>query len=103
MDTSRRQFLTRAALGSLALAAAARASAAEPAPATCVDPASLPLSQKNRRRSLGYVDNSADANRRCGVCAFYVAGQGGCGTCQILSGGPVSASGVCTSFARKPG
>ncbi|MET0588651.1 MAG: high-potential iron-sulfur protein [Novosphingobium sp.] len=79
--------------------AAGRSIAAEPA--ACYDPAALPLSQKNRRRSLGYIDASADPKKHCGVCAFFAAGQGSCGTCQLLTGGPVNSGGVCNSFAPK--
>ena len=68
--------------------------------ATCYDPAALPLSQKNRRRSLGYVEPSADPARRCAGCAFFTAGAVGCGTCGLLSG-PVNAGAVCSSFAPR--
>lgn len=110
---SRRALITDAARASLGIAAApviagviagvvtpGVASAAE---AACYDPASLTLSQRTRRRALGYVDASADPARRCGLCAFFAAGAAGCGTCQILSGGPVSASGLCSSYAAKSG
>jgi hypothetical protein len=100
MSGSRRHFLALAAGAPLALLAAGRVRAAD-APA-CYDPAGLPFSQKNRRRSLGYVEVSADADKRCGACAFFTAtAQGGCGTCELLGGGPVRADAVCTSFAAK--
>ena len=71
---------------------------------TCpADPASLPATQRNRRRSIGYVEPSADAARRCGLCSFYTAGDAGCGSCQLLGGGMVSPGGVCGSFAPKAG
>ena len=93
--TGRRGLLAMAALAPFALLSAARAAAA------CYDPAALPLSQKSRRRSLGYTDVSADPAKRCGLCAYFTAGDGGCGTCQLLSGGPVSAASGCTSFAAR--
>jgi hypothetical protein len=86
-----------APLGLLGLAGARAA-----APAACYDPATLSLSQRNRRRSLGYVDVSPDAKKTCAGCAFYTAGgEAGCGACQLLSGGPVRGGAVCTSFAAK--
>lgn len=99
MNPSRRQFVIIASMAPLALAAG-RAFAQ---PAACYDPAALPLSQKNRRRSLGYVDASADPKKHCSICAFFTAGQATCGTCQLLTGGPVNAGGVCNSFAPKAG
>ncbi len=97
MMHDRRQFIARAALALVAggLASAAGAQAGSPA---CPDPASLPFSQKNRRRGIGYAEPSTDPARRCELCAFYTAGQGGCGTCQLLAG-PVSGGAVCLSFA----
>jgi hypothetical protein len=98
MNPTRRNFVILAGMAPLALAAG-RALAAEAA--ACYDPASLPLSQKNRRRSLGYVDASLDPKRHCSACAFFTAGQGTCGYCQLLTGGPVNAGAVCNSFAPK--
>lgn len=103
MPLDRRTFVARMGLVLAAGGAAAPALAAgAPAgPAACADPAALPLSQRSRRRSLGYVEPAPDAARRCGGCAFFTAGEGGCGSCQMLTGGPVSASGTCNSFAPK--
>ncbi|MDE2405729.1 MAG: high-potential iron-sulfur protein [Sphingomonadales bacterium] len=101
MKTNRRHFVGLVALSPLAVVAA-RGMAAEP-PAACADPASLPLSQKSRRRSVEYVDLSTDPARHCGLCNFFTAAAPGCGTCTILGGGTVSAAGVCTSFAPRSG
>lgn len=100
MDTTRRQFLVLAGLAPVVLVATPGAKAAAPA---CFDFTALSLSQKSRRRSLGYVEPSTDAKRHCGACSFFAgsATQAGCGTCLVLSGGPVSATGVCNSFAAK--
>ena len=87
----------------MAFAMISSAALAQSAPAACYDPAALPLSQKTRRRSLGYTDASPDAAKRCGRCAFFIAGQGDCGGCQLLGAAPVSAAGVCNSFAPKAG
>jgi len=102
MQHDRRTFLSLAGLVPLALLAGNPARAAE-AGACPADPASLPATQKNRRRSIGYVEPSADPARRCGLCSFFTAGEGGCGACQLLGGGTVSPAGVCGSFAAKAG
>lgn len=98
MSNTRRSFLTLAGIAPLAVLAASRAGA-DPAP--CYDPATLPLSQKNRRRGLGYVEQSADPKKHCAMCAFYTASKDGCGACQMLSGAAVNAGGLCSSFALK--
>jgi hypothetical protein len=99
MTASRRNFLGLAAAAPLAILAAKAANAA--APAACYDPAALPLSQRNRRRSLGYIEMSSDAKKRCGACAFFTAAaNASCGSCQLL-GSTVNAGAVCTSFAAK--
>ncbi len=100
METARRHFLVLAGLSPLAMLSARSASAQA---AACYDPEALPLSQKNRRRSIGYTDPSTDPKKHCGACTFFTAGEGGCGTCAILTGGPVSAPAVCNSFAPKAG
>jgi hypothetical protein len=100
MNETRRRFIALAGMAPVALLGA-RAAFGQARPA-CVDPNSLPLAQKNMRRSVGYVDPGPDAAKRCGGCAFFMAKQGSCGTCQILSGGPVAQTGYCTSFAPKP-
>jgi hypothetical protein len=100
MTHSRRRFL---ALAPLALVGA-HAALADPAPGssnTCADPAALPLMQRNRRRSLGYAEPSPDPARHCSLCSFFTASGPACGTCAMLSGGPVSAGGLCSSFAAK--
>ena len=102
MQTNRRTFLTLAGAAPLVLLASG-SRAAEIAPATCHDPAALPFSQKSRRRSLGYVEVSTEPGKACGGCAFFTATQPGCGTCQLLTGGPVNAGAVCTSFAARAG
>lgn len=103
--TDRRTFLTRVALAGIGLAAAATAGSgvARAAGAPCFDPAALSLSQRNRRRALGYVDASTEAGKHCGGCAFFTGDAKACGTCQILSGGPVSGAGLCSSFAPRAG
>ena len=105
MTDTRRAFLGR----SLRMAAAVTGTAALASPvlaraAACVDLDALPLSQKNRRRSVGYVDPAPEPSQNCGKCAFFTADaaadRAGCGTCAILNA-PVGSSAVCTSFAPK--
>jgi hypothetical protein len=98
MDCHRRRFLALAAVGMpFAALAIGRAGAETPA---CYDPAALPLSQKNQRRSLGYVDASTDPAKHCSACAFFMASSAGCGKCQLLNAA-VNAGGVCSSFAPR--
>jgi hypothetical protein len=97
MTVSRRHFLGLAAV-SAPLAALGTSSAWA---ATCYDPASLPLSQKNRRRSLGYLEIATDPARRCQGCAFFTAAEEGCGKCQMLNA-TVNAGASCSSFAPRP-
>ncbi|WP_395395547.1 high-potential iron-sulfur protein [Novosphingobium sp. BL-8A] len=103
MTGTRRHFLRQATGITVAASAglfAARLGAQSNGPA-CYDPAALPFTQKSRRRALGYVDASPDATRHCSLCAFFTAAAAGCGTCQMLTGGPVNAGALCNSFAPK--
>ena len=97
MTVSRRNMLGLIALAPLGIASARAQSAS-----ACFDPASLPAGQKGIRTALGFKDVSADPAKHCGACAFFAAAKpAGCGTCALLSGGPVSAASVCNSFALK--
>lgn len=99
MDRTRRQFLAVAGLAPIVAITAGIARAAVP---VCYDPAAINLSQRNRRRAISFVEQSSDPARQCGLCAFFHAQNGGCGTCDMLGGGQVTARGVCTAFAKKP-
>lgn len=99
MGNSRRNFLAIASLAPVALLGARQGFAQ--AKSACYDLGTMSLAQKNMRRSVGFVDPAPDAKQHCGTCAFFVAAQNGCGTCQILSGGPTAQSAYCTSFAPK--
>lgn len=102
MDHARRKFIGLTALG-VGLAFSARAQETQECQqAQCYDPLALPLSQRNRRRSVNYVETSADANRRCGLCIYFAATQGNCGSCQILTS-VVNAGASCASFAQRAG
>jgi len=99
MNENRRRFIALAGLAPVAILGA-RHAFAQTTPG-CFDPNKLSLAQKNMRRSVSYVDPAPDPAKRCGTCAFFMAKQGGCGSCQILSGGPVAQSAYCTSYAPK--
>jgi hypothetical protein len=96
ISISRRALLGFAAAAPLG----ALAARAQPAAPVCYDPAKLPASQRSLRRALGFRDTSTDPVKHCGICAFFTATKGGCGTCQLLSGGPVTAASVCNSWAK---
>ena len=98
---SRRGLIGLAAGAPLLLAGLATAGRAEDAPAICVNLDTLPASQKSMRRSLGFKLQSPDPKKHCGICAFFTGVAGGCGKCQLLSGGAVAATGVCDSWAAK--
>jgi hypothetical protein len=100
MDGTRRNFLAIAGIAPLAVIAGSRAMAAD---AVCYDPGALALQQRNRRRSVGFVEESTAPGKRCGLCVFFKGGQGACGTCDLLGNGPVTARGLCNSFAAKGG
>ncbi|MFD1613202.1 high-potential iron-sulfur protein [Sphingomonas tabacisoli] len=96
---SRRGLLCVAATGAAAIALASRASAANAE--ACFNPDALPAAQKSLRRSLGFQLASPDPARKCGGCAFFTAKPEGCGSCALLSGGPVTAASVCNSWAKR--
>ena len=100
MEQSRRNFLAALGVASALLVASRPAMASN---AVCYDPSELPLNLKNRRKALGFVEQAPDAKRRCGLCAFFQAKDSDCGSCQLLSGGFVTAKGVCNSFAPTAG
>jgi hypothetical protein len=90
VDTNRRRLLAIAGIAPLMFAWRNPAFAADQI--ACHDPATLPLAQKRQRRAIGYVEPSADPRK-----------ASGCGSCQFLSGGPVVATALCSSFAPKAG
>jgi hypothetical protein len=98
MNVNRRRFLRFAAIAG-ATSAAAITGAAQAA--QCYDAATLPLSQKNRRRSLGYVEVTADQSRGCAGCAFFTSADAGCGKCAMLNS-IVAPGASCNSFVARP-
>lgn len=66
----------------------------------CADPTKLDSGASALRASLNYVEQSPDPAKSCAACAFFTAGAGGCGSCQIL-GGPANSKGHCDSWGPK--
>lgn len=93
-----RRALLGLALAGPAMLGAARALAADAG--TCVNLDDLPASEKSMRQALNFMLISDDASRHCAICAFYSAGEGDCGKCQIFNG-PVPAQGRCDSWAAR--
>ena len=100
MTLSRRAVMRLAVCAPLLAAGLASPLAAEDAP-VCVNLDALPASQKSMRRSLGFKLQSPDPKKHCGICSFFTGAAGGCGKCQLLSGGAVAATSVCDSWAAK--
>jgi hypothetical protein len=98
--TSRRGLLVAIGLAPLVLGAAAAVQAQSPA-ARCIDPSQQSAADEQLRAALNFQELSKDANRRCSLCAFFTGTSAACGTCQMLSNGPVGAGSVCASFAPK--
>jgi hypothetical protein len=97
-DAGRRSLLKFGIRLSLAIALIRKIEAA----AVCADPDDLSGADVALRKSVEYTDFSSDDKKTCHGCAFFRAGTGGCGTCQILSG-LVSAAGHCTSWSARAG
>jgi hypothetical protein len=70
----------------------------------CSDPSTLSDSEVNIRKSLNYTEKSENPQQVCGGCAFFHARaeSGGCGACDMMSGGSVNEQGHCSSWNAKP-
>lgn len=92
--------------GSDADAGASSAESDAMAQADCSDLSGLTDAEKQQRqqmaKSLGYVEESPEANKNCANCQLYVESEGGsgCGGCQLFPG-PVYPEGYCNSWAPK--
>jgi hypothetical protein len=65
----------------------------------CSDPNQLTDAQASIRRSMNYVEASADASKQCQQCRYFgAAAEGGCGACSFL-GGTVNSAGYCDGWA----
>ena len=110
---SRRDFMRRAmALGAAAVVAPSLWSACSPGGGggggggelSCANPPGLQPAQADMRRSLNYVDRTANASQRCDNCQLYIqpTSEGACGGCQLPLG-PVHPAGWCSSWAPMAG
>ncbi|HLG88589.1 MAG TPA: hypothetical protein VKZ79_15485 [Alphaproteobacteria bacterium] len=92
---TRRGLLACAALTSLwGMFATISKAAAE---TVCADPN---FGDPEQKKSLHYVEASADPRKTCEDCMYFQS-QGRCGSCRILSG-PVNPAGYCDSWSAKP-
>ena len=71
----------------------------ETAQSACADPESMSSSEASMRSSLGYTSSSSDPSQTCAACAYFKAGSGGCGGCDLLGGSQVDAGGRCNSWS----
>ena len=99
MNASRRRLLGTVAAAPVMLLLTRAAPAA--AAAACFDLNTMPADEKSLRTSIGFKAQSSDNAKRCGTCTFFTASAGDCGKCTLLSGGAVSTSSVCDSWAAK--
>ena len=68
---------------------------------TCADPELMSRGEEQMRKTLAYVEQSADPAQLCSGCQFFGAADAtGCGHCEILDG-QVAAAGFCTSWAAR--
>lgn len=107
---SRREVLLRAiqipagGVLLLGLGACGGGSGSSSQAALCADPHAMSESENGTRSALNYVEKSSDPQKVCAGCAFFHAGTaaaGGCGTCDMFSGGPVNSEGHCNSWNAK--
>jgi hypothetical protein len=99
VNPSRRRLLRTVAAAPMALFFSRRVPAG--ATGACFDLTTLPAAEQSLRTSLGFKAQSTDSGKRCGTCTFFTASAGDCGKCTLLSGGAVSSSSVCDSWAAK--
>lgn len=105
--SSRRIFLTRIGVGTLAIGAVSVLQACgkkegEGAAPKCDDTTGLSDADKALRTSLKYMDKSPEATKSCKVCLQFTPPEGGaaCGGCKLFKG-TVSPEGYCNGFAAK--
>lgn len=69
---------------------------------SCADVSMLTPEEQQIRKTLGYVNETADAAKNCANCKLYVAPASGsvCGGCTIMKG-TVSPTGFCNSWLTK--
>jgi hypothetical protein len=69
----------------------------------CADLNAMSDAEQSTRKSLNYVEASPSSSQVCAGCSFFHPGPaaGGCGTCDMFSGGPVNSHGHCNSWSAK--
>jgi len=99
-EVLRRDVLRK--IGSSLICGAAIASfgtSAASADPVCADPKKLDSDATTLRAKLNYHEASQDPLRPCAHCAFFHAGAGICGTCQVLQG-PTNSKGHCDFWLK---
>ena len=69
----------------------------------CADLSAMSDADQSTRKSLNYVEAGPNPDQICAKCSFFHPGAaaGGCGTCDMFSGGPVNSHGHCNSWSAK--
>jgi high potential iron-sulfur protein len=69
----------------------------------CADLNAMSDADQSTRKSLNYVETSPNPDQVCAKCSFFHPGAtaGGCGTCDMFSGGPANSHGHCNSWSAK--
>jgi len=71
--------------------------------AVCADLGAMSDAEQSTRKSLDYREAGPNPSQVCAGCSFFHPGPGagGCGTCDMFSGGPVNSHGHCNSWSAK--
>lgn len=69
-------------------------------PQSCNDVSGLSAEEVDKRKKLGYVEQSPSPDMKCEVCKLYLPPADGakCGGCSLFKG-PVDVNASCTYFA----
>lgn len=99
-DAAKRMLMV---LGAAAVAPAALAACGgeEAGGLTCADTTGLTPAEITTRQSQQYTDDSPHADKQCGNCNFFTAGQANqCGSCTVIKG-QIHPEGYCNLWAAK--
>lgn len=69
-------------------------------PSSCKDLTGISKEEIEKRKKLGYVEETPIAENKCSNCKLYLppADASGCGSCTLFKG-PVEAEGYCAYYA----
>ncbi|MGN6510941.1 MAG: high-potential iron-sulfur protein [Chitinophaga sp.] len=69
-------------------------------PASCSDLSGVSKEEKEKRKKLGYVEETPIPDSKCGNCKLYLppGEHETCGSCSLFKG-PVEENGYCTYYA----